>query len=306
MKGMRVICIILLLGLWGCDSNNQDIDSIKETNPKTNQSFILINAFNLFELYLEKVIEEGYSDSRKKDIYKEVVINPIYEDCFNSVEFSTEFIINNPPNESDEKILLNLVQQTNQDDIHDQITTSLNESSTILPTDKETTICIFPNVDPNMTTGYSQGSNKLTLLYDESRKDSIKNVIAHEYHHSVWTERYYDDQKEMTLLNNMVFEGKAVMFEKMLYPENSDIPIYPNFNLSMWEAIEDELFKTDEDRIFQVMQGYQPFPASYGYSEGYKMVGSFLEKHPDLTPEEWLGIDAKEVFEEGEYLSNYE
>ncbi len=36
------------------------------------------------------------------------------------------------------------------------------------------------------------------------------------------------------------------------------------------------------------------------------MVGSFLEKHPDLTPEEWLGIDAKEVFEEGEYLSNYE
>lgn len=303
---MRVISFIILLGLWGCHSNNQDVVSIKGTNPETNQSFTLINAFNLFEQYLEEVMDESYSDTRKKDIYKELIIDPIYGDCFNEVEFSMDFLINNPPNKYDEKKLLELVQQTNQDDIHDQITVALTESSTILPTDKETTVCILPNVDSNMTTGYSQGSNKLTLLYDESRKDSIKNIIAHEYHHSVWTERYYDEQKEMTLLDNLVFEGKAIMFEKMLYPENMDIPIYPNFNLSMWEAIENELFETDGDRIVQVMQGYQPFPANYGYSEGYKMVDSFLGKHPDLTPEEWLGIEAQVVFEEGGYLSNYE
>ncbi len=47
------------------------------------------------------------------------------------------------------------------------------------------------------------------------------------------------------------------------------------------------------------------FPNRYGYSEGYKMVKSYLDLHPNVTPEEWTALSAKEIFEKGNYLENY-
>lgn len=299
-----IICFILIL--VSCSHSEEGIDIVEEHNPDNDQSFIIVNAIDLYASYLEEVIETGLTYEEKMDKYKSIVIEPVYDQCYKDPEYNIDFLTQNIPDENYEKELLNNVQEADKEKIYADILESLISSSNEIPTENNTTICIIPNSNPDFTTGYSQGSNKIILLYDENRKDSIKNTIAHEYHHSVWTEKYYKNNKELTLLDNMIFEGKAIMFEEMLYPEHMDIPIYPNFNLSMWEAIEDELFKTDEDRIFQVMQGYQPFPANYGYSEGYKMVGSFLEKHPDLTPEEWLGIEAQVVLEEGEYMSNYE
>ncbi len=46
-------------------------------------------------------------------------------------------------------------------------------------------------------------------------------------------------------------------------------------------------------------------PNRYGYSEGYKMVKSYLDLHPYVTPKEWTALSAKEIFEKGNYLENY-
>lgn len=36
------------------------------------------------------------------------------------------------------------------------------------------------------------------------------------------------------------------------------------------------------------------------------MVKAYLDKHPNLTPTDWLEISANEIFEQGHYLPNYE
>ena len=51
--------------------------------------------------------------------------------------------------------------------------------------------------------------------------------------------------------------------------------------------------------------GSNGLPTSYGYSEGYKMVRSYLNLHPDMTVEEWTSKSPKEIFEEGNYIANY-
>ncbi|RDW18210.1 hypothetical protein CWR48_11525 [Oceanobacillus arenosus] len=133
----------------------------------------------------------------------------------------------------------------------------------------------------------------------------MKVSIAHEYHHSVWTEEYFDPEEPVTVLDNLIFEGKAVMFEKLVYPDYSYIPINRSHILTFWEMIEDDLYKADLERSLEIITGAGNLPYLYGYSEGYKMVESYLNKHPNLTPEEWLGISEDVIFEEGDYLSNY-
>ena len=62
------------------------------------------------------------------------------------------------------------------------------------------------------------GSGKITVLYNKYYNDEyIRYTIPHEYHHSVLTENR--PRTEGTVLDHMVFEGKAVMFEKLVNPE---------------------------------------------------------------------------------------
>ncbi|MBP3039292.1 hypothetical protein J9303_07265 [Bacillaceae bacterium Marseille-Q3522] len=46
-------------------------------------------------------------------------------------------------------------------------------------------------------------------------------------------------------------------------------------------------------------------PYLYGYSEGYKMVKAYLELNPNVTPEEWTEMSAKEIFDKGNYAGKY-
>ena len=36
------------------------------------------------------------------------------------------------------------------------------------------------------------------------------------------------------------------------------------------------------------------------------MVKSYLDLHPDQTPEDWTALSAQEIFEEGKYLEHYQ
>ncbi|MEK4868180.1 DUF2268 domain-containing putative Zn-dependent protease [Niallia sp. FSL W8-1348] len=82
--------------------------------------------------------------------------------------------------------------------------------------------------------------------------------------------------------------------------------VYFNFNKDLWKQIEPDLQKIDYSRTSQILNGGKQFPSSYGYSEGYNMLKSYLYLHPDLTPEEWTGISGKEIYEEGNYIEHYQ
>lgn len=112
-----------------------------------------------------------------------------------------------------------------------------------------------------------------THLFDSDT--SIQSTIAHEYHHSVWTKKYLESSPSDTVLDNLVFEGKAKMFEdKVIGPVSVD----NSYNRTVWETIEGDLFKEDIERTLDIISGTDEIPYLYGYSEGYKIVKSYLEE----------------------------
>lgn len=136
------------------------------------------------------------------------------------------------------------------------------------------------------------GAGKIAVLYDTYYNDEIiKTSIAHEYHHSVWTEKRL--QTEGTVLDNIVFEGKAVMFEKLVYPKLNGTAVDFTYNKVYWSKIVEDLEKKDLERSFEITLGRNGLPDNYGYNEGYKMLQSYLDLHPNTTVEEWTALSAK-------------
>lgn len=73
----------------------------------------------------------------------------------------------------------------------------------------------------------------------------------------------------------------------------------------LWSKVEPDLNKYDLNRTSEILHGGKGLPKGYGYIEGYKMVKSYLDLHPNVTPEEWTALSSKEIFEKGDYLEHY-
>ena len=78
--------------------------------------------------------------------------------------------------------------------------------------------------------------------------ETLKAGIVHNYHHSVCTEKYLHSSSSYPLLDNIVFEGKAVMFEKIVYPDISLTAVNYTFIKDNWKNVEPDLFQYDSNR----------------------------------------------------------
>lgn len=131
------------------------------------------------------------------------------------------------------------------------------------------------------------GAGKILVLYNNEYSDELMKVgITHEYHHSIWTERHLGEEDSPTVLDTLIFEGKAVMFEEIVYPDSDISIINSSYIRTFWEKIESDLNKVDMNRTMEILYGDERLPYLHGYSEGDKMVKSYLDKNPDLTPGE--------------------
>ncbi|MBP1969889.1 hypothetical protein J2Z83_001997 [Virgibacillus natechei] len=299
---LGIIFVAAIFLLTGC--KDQDI-VVSIEHPETDQKYQIVNAYKLYKDFIEEAGQEE-NKGEVEGLYQTAVIDPVYEACFKDGEYlhMVDFLLEEPP--ADLAALKEVREKIDSKVSNESIKEALIKSSDLLPAEEETNVCVFPTTEENMPPGINAGSGKIFLFYNENyNEDLIKATVAHEYHHSVWTENYFDPEDQVTVLDNMVFEGKAVMFEKLVYPDLSDIPIDPTYTLTFWEMIENDLDKVDLNRSSEVLYGNGNLPYLYGYSEGYKMVESYLDKNPDMTPEEWIGIDEQTIFEEGDYLSNY-
>jgi hypothetical protein len=282
------------------------IESITETfeHPETKQKFKIVNAYELYENYGDEV--EKNPDQPPLKIYEEEVINPINNACFKGGEY---------PNIADLAIDVKerslpknqaLSEKINREETENIIKEALFKSADLLPSKKETTVCVLPATDVGPG-AVNVGTGKITLLYSKYHTpEGIKALIAHEYHHSVWTEKYQRNDVPFTVLDNLIFEGKAVMFEKAAYPDIDLTPVDLTYQKVYWSEVEGDLEKADLNRSLEIVWGGNGLPTGYGYSEGYKMVKSYLDLYPDTTPEEWTALDSKVIFEKGNYLKNYQ
>ncbi|MDX8365681.1 DUF2268 domain-containing putative Zn-dependent protease [Cytobacillus sp. IB215665] len=315
---MGFAATIALLFLYACSPTNEErgITDEKEEvnkeslilsfkNPQTNQEFKIVKAYKLFEGLREKTEES--SERSKLDVYKEVVIDPIYQDCFANAEYPNmaDSILHSAPDLFTPLTILG--EKIEEKQVEKAIQQALIKSSNILPSSKETTVCLFTTTNSNTSPMFTVGAGKIIILYNYYFDNNfIKAGTAHEYHHSVWTERYLNNDKPFTVLDNIIFEGKAVTFEKLIYPEVELTRINESYDKENWEKIKNNLHTVNLNRALEIIRGENGLPLGYGYSEGYKMVQSYLDLHPELSPEEWTPIEAREIFDDGNYIDNYQ
>ncbi|MFJ8511430.1 DUF2268 domain-containing putative Zn-dependent protease [Lysinibacillus xylanilyticus] len=302
------VLIISILTLTSCtqkEKSKNDFESIVTSfeHPQTKQKFKIVNAYKLYQNYADKV--ESNPKQSQLEIYNEEVIKPIYSACFENVEYPymADEVLNVAPDLLTENQILS--EEIDREETENIIKEALLKSSDLIPSEIETTACVFPATNTNIQM-ITVGAGKIIVLYSKYyTEDVLRSSMAHEYHHSVWTEKYLRNAPKFTVLDNLIFEGKAFMFEKLVYPDSDYAPIYSTFNKYYWSKIVLDLEKYDFNRSYEIILGGNGLPRRYGYSEGYKMVKSYLDLHPNVTPEEWTALSAKEIFEKGNYLENY-
>ncbi len=303
------ITIILLISCENKDVEKEE--SNKEEffytfhHPSTSQKFNIINVYKLYENY-EQALKQK-SDASSFTIFNQKVLNPIYNACYKGGEHFRDTI--QPP--KDLKEINNTISSIDEKQLNNSIKEALIESSNYLPSEKTTNVCVFPVEGGEYAeSAYTTGSGKISLFYRENYDvESLKALIAHEYHHSIYTEKFWNKEvsNNWTLLDNLVAEGKAVMFEKIVYPDITWTPIRYNTNTEIYwkELIQPNLYKKNDANLArQILLGGNGIPYDFGYSEGYKIVKSYLELNPNLTAEEWTALSAKEIFENGDYMNN--
>ncbi|TFB23871.1 Zn-dependent protease [Filobacillus milosensis] len=298
-----LIIFSALLILSSCENKEDDI-TVSFEHPDTGQPFQIVNAYKLYNDYFEKATQDK-QQKNIKELYQSIIIDPIYDQCFADGEYLhlVDLFLNNTQN--DYTALKNLIQDIDQEHVSKVIKNALFTSSEYLLVQINTTVCVVPVVELKTPSNLvTVGSGKIMFFYTgHFNEDTLKTGIAHEYHHSVWTHKYFSSEGLTTFLDNIVFEGKAVAFEKLVHPDGSFFPVYPYYSLTHWEMIEPHSSVKDINRYIEIMFGGGDLPRFYGYSVGYKMVKSYLDKHPNLTPSEWLGVSSEEIYDEADFLS---
>ncbi|MBO0602226.1 Zn-dependent protease [Sporosarcina sp. E16_3] len=285
--------------------NEQHNISYSFKNPNTGQEFNIIHAYLLYEDYFATV-KDNPDESHYK-LYQQGIIKPIYKACFKDAEHPV-----NPlewtPKESDFDSIEKQIESMNKDHLNEVFEESLVKSSDILSSDKKTTVCIFPKNEILPSDMMTIGSGKIIVSYSKF-DNSYKPGISHEYHHSVWIRKHYTENYFLTGLDHFILEGQALMFETLVYPDlnNTHYVVDERFNKEYWSRIEPYLERVAPREITEmIIGGFNGLPYAYGYSEGYKMVRSYLNMHPNMTVEEWTSKNSEEIFKEGNFRANYE
>ena len=296
------------------ESQNEHI-SYSFKNPNTGQDFNIIHAYMLYENYFETVKDNP--DKSLHKLYQQEIIEPIYDACFKDTEYLEINLFEWTPEESDYDNIKTQVESIDKDYINKLYEESLVKSSDILSSDKITNVCVFPKNEKFPSDMITAGSGNILVFFNDfgnyyslsELENNYKSGMSHEYHHSVWIEKHHREDYYPTLLDYLIMEGQAVMFETSVYPglNSTAYVIDENYNKEYWNRIEPNLEGSVTDQIYEILiGGTNGFPNYYGYSEGYKMIRSYLDLHPDMTVEEWTSKSPKEIFEEGNYIANYE
>jgi hypothetical protein len=173
--GPTLFLLLIFLTLISCTqtekAKNKTSDSFEiqeyETivlpfeHPQTKQKFKIINAYKLYHTYIEKVKENP--NSILLDLYKEEVIEPTYNDCFNNAEYlhMADSILNVAPERFTEiQVLTEKMDSRGTDKL---IREALEKSSNLIPSETETTVCVFPSTNLNIAM-VTVGAGKIIIL----------------------------------------------------------------------------------------------------------------------------------------------
>ncbi|ART75434.1 DUF2268 domain-containing putative Zn-dependent protease [Sutcliffiella horikoshii] len=319
---MRVFLLLCLIVLSGCEMGTEEVTDMKEEELILKNDVIdtfLINGqeFEIYPWYgyYVEYLKEDYSSAEARiDNFHNVVGNPLSNEVLGyDYGYQNNIYLKPPYNRNKLKDYI-----VKLDERHKKIVEVIKEAltdSTILLSGGNYKIYLAPfNSDVNSeeflgVTGFAQ-QNAMVLMLDPDKisDKSIREIVAHEYHHLVYMEISDYNTRTAHLLEKVIMEGKAETFTKILYPDYEVHWIEPLSNDEkdrVWSFMDENKYSVSEEDYSVLNNGSisKELPSWSNYRMGYQIMQEYLEKNPGLPVEEWTVLKAVEIIEELEFES---
>jgi uncharacterized protein YjaZ len=281
--------------------------------PFSSQKFTVIPVYEGMDSYAEAVRATSHPDWNA--LFRKYVVDPYWQDCAAGGDLLNKDAATTPIKDID--YLTTAVGILRESNVEQIVQGALQKAAKALP-GPNTTVCIlvadsqptFVKDYMNGVLGSNVGAGKIWLqIYPSgSWRDWVPYAVAHEYHHSVWINRHGSQFETADLVDDLVVEGKADSFARLLYPD-AHAPwteaLTPEQEQNQWQAMQKYLHARSSDTqqkfMFGGLVGSNHVPLWTGYTIGFHIVQSYLHEHPDVTIAEWTMMDAHDLLDQSGY-----
>lgn len=322
-RKIHIFIISSLLILSGCTSSVIESKVVEDKNytppssyklTHNNQQFVIIPMYKELMDYVSYVKEGNVNDANK---YKELFLDPFREKAFSENDgyyiytagYEEYFSVPRDIYQFERDIL---ALSEKQELINSTISEALIKSSDMLPGgNKRIYIIPFTEKGYSSTSAGIAFNEEVVLLRIGSsfQEDDLKNVAAHEYHHTVFMEHEDKVNRVLpSLIGNILLEGKAVAFAKFIYPDITK-PMLEEISFEdekhVWEEVKKDLNSADPKLYDTFIHGDRYIPPLSNYKVGYQIMKSFLEHNPDVDVLEWTLMSAADILLKSKYEDKF-
>lgn len=154
-------------------------------------------------------------------------------------------------------------------------------------------------------TAFATGVGNIIISIDprqENWQTVFKHIIAHEYHHNVWSSRHFE-RKDFNVIEYLVFEGRADYFASRIFRDINARWLRHESSQKekqAWSILKDNLNMRsfDLDKIF-----YSDWKLPYGvaYATGFSIVSNFMMNNPQVSLRELTDMNPQEILDSSGY-----
>jgi len=292
---------LILFVFLSCSNNHINFE--RATIYVKGQEIEILTAYGIFDNYL--LNKKSYYRNVYQKIESEFKENAEYPFLLETIKKDIK------PDESVKEEILLLKQY----DISNIVDSAFQKIIPELPGPKTKILFILAN--PEYRDLYRQykvgmaaitvGAGKIIVSIDPTSiywKEQLPYVLAHEYHHSVWTSRNFTTA-DLTPLEYLVLEGKADSFAKNLFPD-TEFPhtkvMDENKERFVWDLIKPELNNRKSNMNDLMMMGNEDIPRCSGYTIGFNMVELFKRNYQTAIDSLIIDIEPEQIL----LLSKYD
>ncbi len=288
----------------GCSNEqNQSSKIVNSNESKMDIKYKIVFLDKYIKDYINK-FEDGTINN--KELFQETVFTPILQ------EYSVNFKNLLPKTVEDidglKEELSCLTKE--RDNIEKIIKDTLNKCNGLLHTNEDLSIYVLLE-DPNVFKRFNVPVRALTptsgtmlLILNPIATDFttfLPYTVGHEYHHSVAMHNI----EKMTLVTQLMSEGKAETFAHILFPDvksKLSDKLNENEEYKVWNEIKDNISSEDVNLISKILNGGKDEVSLFGgYRLGYEIVQEFVNKNPNVNVNEWTSMKAEDILEKSGY-----
>ncbi|WP_404461265.1 DUF2268 domain-containing protein [Sutcliffiella horikoshii] len=260
--------------------------------------------------YLDFMEELEATKGDRAELFSAHVVKPFSKEIYGHEYYGEDDPYYVPPVNTD--ILREMIVQL--DDQYEEISRfikeGLEDSTALLTGSEKVRIYLQPHspdfnyLEMGGVVAFAADKDVMVLQIDPRKytEKSIKQTIAHEFHHVVTMEVSDWSYRKQHLLDRVIMEGKADTFGKLVY-EDYDVawiePLSPEATNKVWSFIEENKGSYEMEDVTTLHMGRPSsgIPKWSNYRIGYRIMEDFLEKNPEVTLEEWTETRADEILE---------